>query len=147
LVPLVDPPVVEALRQLVAERARRVPLQYLSGEAVVGGVSVQVGPGVFIPRPETELRLEWGLKLLKGREHPVGLDPWTGACAFALAAASARPDAVVHVVGNAPGALAWALHYAGVGAEAGDTPLALYWSDGTDDTVFAELDGLVHRVL
>ena len=37
----------------------------------MGGVSVQVGPGVFIPRPETELLLEWGLKLLKGREHPV----------------------------------------------------------------------------
>lgn len=147
LVPLVDPPVVEAIRQLVAERAKRVPLQYLTGEAVVGGVSVQVGPGVFIPRPETELLLEWGLKLLKGREHPVVVDLCTGSGALALAVAEARPDAVVYAVDNDPSALAWARHNADLRAEAGDTPIRLYSGDVTDDTVFAELDGLVDLVL
>ncbi len=147
LVPLVDPPVVEAIRRIVAERATRVPLQYLLGEAVMGDISVRVGPGVFVPRPETELLLEWGLKLLKGREYPVVVDLCTGSGALALAVAHARPDAVVYAVDNDPDALAWARHNADLRAEAGDTPIRLYSGDVTDDTVFAELDGLVDLVL
>src|SRR5690606_41210791 len=54
--PLVDPPVLEALRELVERRAKREPLQHLLGTAVLGPVEVAVGPGVFTPRPETEDR-------------------------------------------------------------------------------------------
>ncbi|CAM2919011.1 peptide chain release factor N(5)-glutamine methyltransferase [Saccharomonospora xinjiangensis] len=147
LVPLVDPPVVEAIGRLATERATRVPLQYLLGEAVLGGISVRVGPGVFVPRPETELLLEWGLKVLKGREYPVVVDLCTGSGALALAVANARPDAVVYALDNDPDALAWARHNADLRAEAGDTPIRLYSGDVTDDTVFAELDGLVDLVL
>ncbi|HEY2724222.1 MAG TPA: peptide chain release factor N(5)-glutamine methyltransferase, partial [Pseudonocardiaceae bacterium] len=64
MVPLVDPPVVEALRKLVVQRAARVPLQHLTGTAAMGGVEVAVGPGVFVPRPETESLLMWGLSVL-----------------------------------------------------------------------------------
>ncbi|WP_199432737.1 peptide chain release factor N(5)-glutamine methyltransferase [Qaidamihabitans albus] len=147
LVPLVDPPVVEAIRQLVMRRAKRVPLQHLTGWAALGDITVDIGPGVFVPRPETELLLEWGLKLLKGREYPVVVDLCTGSGVLALAVAHARPDAVVYAVDVDPNALAWARHNADLRAAAGDTSIRLYSGDVTDATVFAELDGLVDLVL
>ncbi|EHR52314.1 protein-(glutamine-N5) methyltransferase, release factor-specific [Saccharomonospora marina XMU15] len=147
LVPLVDPPVVEAIGRLVTERAKRVPLQHLIGWAAIGGIAVDVGPGVFVPRPETELLLEWGLKLLRGREYPVVVDLCTGSGALALAVAHARADAVVYAVDNDPNALAWARHNAEARRSAGDTPIRLYSGDISDPTVFAELDGLVDLVL
>ncbi len=52
---------------LVRRRAERVPLQYLTGEADFAGESFRVGPGVFIPRPETEVLLETAGELLAGR--------------------------------------------------------------------------------
>ncbi|MEU4743832.1 peptide chain release factor N(5)-glutamine methyltransferase, partial [Actinosynnema sp. NPDC023658] len=64
LIPMVDPPVVEALHKVVRQRTTRVPLQHITGRAHLGGVDLEVGPGVFIPRPETELMLEWGLSTL-----------------------------------------------------------------------------------
>lgn len=147
MIPLVDPPVIEAIGQLVAQRAKRVPLQHLTGWAALGEITVSVGPGVFIPRPETELLLEWGLKLLNGREYPVVVDLCTGSGALALAVAHARPDAVVYAVDVDPTALAWARHNADARAEAGDTPIRLYSGDVGDSTIFAELDGLVDLVL
>lgn len=146
-VPLVDPPVVDAIGQVVAQRAKRVPLQYLTGWAALGDITVEVGEGVFIPRPETELLLEWGRTLLKGREYPVVVDLCTGSGALALAFAHARPDAVVYAVDNDANALAWARRNADARAEAGDTPIRLYSGDVTDQTVFAELDGLVDLVV
>lgn len=147
LIPLVDPPVVEALGRLVAQRAKRVPLQHLTGWAALGDITVSVGPGVFIPRPETELLLDWGLKLLKGRELPVVVDLCTGSGVLALAVAHARPDAVVYAVDIDPNALAWARHNADARAAEGDTPIRLYSGDVGDSTIFAELDGLVDLVL
>lgn len=147
LVPLVDPAVVEAIGRLVTERAKRVPLQHLIGWAGIGGIAVDVGPGVFVPRPETELLLEWGLKQLRTREYPVVVDLCTGSGALALAVAHARPDAVVYAVDNDPNALAWARHNAEAREREGDTPIRLYSGDISDPTVFAELDGLVDLVL
>lgn len=147
LVPLVDPPVIDAIGKLVTERAKRVPLQYLTGWAALGPITVDVGPGVFIPRPETELLLEWGLALLRGRTNPIVVDLCTGTGALALAVAHAMPDAVVYAVDCDPHALAWARHNADARAEAGDTPIRLYSGDVGDDTIFAELDGLVDLVL
>lgn len=147
LIPLVDPPVVEAIGRLVAQRAKRVPLQHLTGWAALGDITVSVGPGVFIPRPETELLLDWGLKLLKGRELPVVVDLCTGSGVLALAVAHARPDAVVYAVDIDANALAWARHNADARAAEGDTPIRLYSGDVGDSTIFAELDGLVDLVL
>lgn len=106
--PLVDPPVVDALRVLVARRAAREPLQHILGTAVLGPVTVAVGPGVFTPRPETELLLEWGLQAIEGVEAPVVVDLCTGSGALAIAVAESRPDAVVHAVEADTSALAWA---------------------------------------
>jgi len=147
MVPLVDPPVIDAIGQLVAQRAKRIPLQYLTGWAALGNITVNVGAGVFVPRPETELLLEWGVKFLQGREYPVVVDLCTGSGALALAMAHERPDAVVYAVDVDPQALAWARHNADVHTAAGNTPIRLYSGDIADPTMFAELDGLVDLVL
>ncbi|MGH3518071.1 MAG: peptide chain release factor N(5)-glutamine methyltransferase [Haloechinothrix sp.] len=147
LVPLVDASVVDALRDLVARRAKRVPLQHITGWAAIGAITVEVGPGVFVPRPETELLLGWGRDLLAGRTAPVVIDLCTGSGALALAVADARPDAQVYAVDNDPSALAWARRNADLRAEAGDTPIRLYSGDIADSRLFADLDGMVDLVL
>ncbi|HEX4723199.1 MAG TPA: peptide chain release factor N(5)-glutamine methyltransferase [Pseudonocardiaceae bacterium] len=147
MVPLVDPPVVDAIGQLVGQRAKHVPLQHLTGWAAMGDITVGVGPGVFVPRPETELLLEWGLAAVRDVEHPVVVDLCTGSGALALAIAHARADAVVHAVELDSVALAWARQNAEVRAQAGDTAIRLYAGDVTDPALFADLDGTVHLVL
>ncbi|RKT85664.1 release factor glutamine methyltransferase [Saccharopolyspora antimicrobica] len=147
MVPLVDPPVVQALHDLVRRRAARVPLQHLTGSASLGAVTLSVGPGVFVPRPETELLLAWGESVLDGVEEPVVVDLCTGSGALALAMASARPDAAVHAVEKDPAALSWARRNADQQAQDGATPIRLYSGDVTDPMLFMELEGLVDLVL
>lgn len=147
MVPLVDPSVVESLRKLVTERARRVPLQHLTGSAAIGGIEVAVGPGVFVPRPETELLLAWGLELLEGTDSPLVIDLCTGAGTLALAVAHARPDAEVHAVESDQAALSWARHNADALADAGDTAIRLHYGDVGDTTLLAKFDGMAHLVL
>lgn len=147
LTPLVDPPVVDAMREVVTRRAKRIPLQHITGTAAMGSISVEVGPGVFVPRPETELMLQWGLDLIERREAPIVVDLCTGSGALALAIAHARPDARVFAVDNDPSALAWARRNADVRVAAGDTPVTLYSGDVTDSRLLADLDGLVDLVL
>ncbi|PKW19789.1 peptide chain release factor N(5)-glutamine methyltransferase [Saccharopolyspora spinosa] len=147
MVPLVDPPVVQALHDLVSRRAARVPLQHLTGTASLGALALEVGPGVFVPRPETELLLAWGLATLDGVERPTVVDLCTGSGALALAMANARPDATVHAVEKEPAALAWARRNADRQTQAGDTPIHLYAGDVTDPMLFMELEGLVDLVL
>ena len=106
--PRLDPAAAEALRALVDRRTAREPLQHLLGTAVLGPVEVAVGPGVFTPRPETELLLEWGVAQLRDLASPLVVDLCTGSGALALAIAAMRPDAVVHAVELDPDALAWA---------------------------------------
>ncbi|MFC4605744.1 peptide chain release factor N(5)-glutamine methyltransferase [Rhodococcus kronopolitis] len=149
LVPLVDPEVIERYRGLVARRAERIPLQHITGVASMGEIDLQVGPGVFVPRPETELLLAWALAKLEGTagQRPVVLDLCTGSGALALAIAHARPDAVVHAVELDPKALAWARRNADTRARDGDTPIALHQGDVTDRALLAELEGRVDLVV
>ncbi|HEX2300048.1 MAG TPA: peptide chain release factor N(5)-glutamine methyltransferase, partial [Pseudonocardiaceae bacterium] len=147
LIPLVDPAVIEALHELVHRRAQRVPLQHLTGSAALGGIDVAVGPGVFIPRPETELLLVWGLSLLEQVTAPLVVDLCTGSGALALATARARPDAEVHAVEKDPGALSWARRNADARAMAGDTPITLHCADIADPELLTTLDGRADLVL
>src|SRR4051812_23291841 len=55
----------DRLRDLVRQRAARVPVQHLTGTAPFRHRELLVGPGVFVPRPETELLVEWGLERLR----------------------------------------------------------------------------------
>jgi release factor glutamine methyltransferase len=147
LVPLVDTQVIEELGRLVSQRAKRVPLQHLIGQAAMGAITVVVGPGVFVPRPETELLFAWGLAFLQGIRNPVVVDLCTGSGVLALALAQARPDAAVHGVELDAAALAWARRNAEYRAAAGDTPIRLHAGDVADPAVLADLDGLVDLVV
>ncbi|MBD0323144.1 MAG: peptide chain release factor N(5)-glutamine methyltransferase, partial [Aldersonia sp.] len=149
LVPLAEPAVLEAYRKMVDQRAKRIPLQYITGVASVGDVDVEVGPGVFVPRPETELLFAWALSFLQAhcRHAPVVLDLCTGSGALALAIAHARPDAVVHAVERDARALDWARRNAEHRAQAGDTPVSVHAGDAGDPTLLRELDGRVDVVV
>lgn len=103
----VSPPALVRLEALVLRRARHEPLQYLLGEAEFCGLTLAVGPGVFIPRPETELLVERAL-----RRCPAGpgvvVELCTGSGAVACALALARPELQVWAVERSPAAAAWA---------------------------------------
>lgn len=149
LVPLVEPEVIEAYNKTVLQRAKRIPLQYITGISALGNIDVEVGPGVFVPRPETELLLGWALAFIEGveRKPPVVLDLCTGSGALALALANARPDAEVHAVELDPSALAWARRNADLRAERGDTPIVLHHGDVTDRGLLPELEGRVDVIV
>src|SRR3712207_9522865 len=69
---------------LLDQRAQRVPLQHLTGRAPFRHLELAVGPGVFVPRPETEQRVEWALAQLAGADEPVVVDLGSGSGAIAL---------------------------------------------------------------
>ena len=99
----------EGYADLVAERASRVPLQHLTGRAHFRGLELEVGPGVFVPRPETELLVDLALRSLAGREAPVVVDLATGSGAIALAVKQEWPAARVYAVELTDLAHAWAV--------------------------------------
>ena len=145
--PLVDPPVVEELRRLVVRRAAREPLQHLLGTAVLGPVEVAVGPGVFTPRPETELLLEWGLHAIADVESPLVVDLCSGSGAIALGVAASRPDAIVHAVEADPSAVSWARRNVESHVAAGGTPVVLHVADVRWPDLLVELEAKVDLVL
>ncbi|WP_280268178.1 peptide chain release factor N(5)-glutamine methyltransferase [Nocardia wallacei] len=150
LVAMVTAEQVGEFRELVARRAARVPLQHLTGTAAMGEIDLAVGPGVFVPRPETELLFAWALAQLEaaGHEHrPVVVDLCTGSGALALAIAHARPDVEVHAVELDPVALGWARRNADRCAADGDTPITLHSGDVTAPRILSELDGRVDVVV
>jgi release factor glutamine methyltransferase len=94
---------------LVARRARREPLQHLTGVAGFRHVELRVGPGVFVPRPETELLAGWAIEQAGRLEAPVLVDLCTGSGAIARALADEVPGASVHAVELDEAAHAWAV--------------------------------------
>jgi release factor glutamine methyltransferase len=146
LTPLVDGDVVERYDALVQQRAQRIPLQHILGEAPLGAITVDVGPGVFIPRPETEVLLAWAVKAIADVPRPVVVDLCTGTAAIALAVAAARPDATVYAVERDPAALAWARRNIDRHAQAGQTKVRLRGGDFTDPRLLADLDGTADLV-
>lgn len=147
LTPLVDTETIERLRKLVNLRASRVPLQHVTGTAVMGEITLEVGDGVFVPRPETELLLDWGLRRIQGLPEPLVVDLCAGSGALALAFAHARPDARVLAVESDNAALVWARHNADRAAAAGDRRVALHAGDVAEDGLLAEYDGMAHLVV
>lgn len=93
---------------LVERRVAREPLQHLTGTAYFRHVELQVGPGVFVPRPETELLAGWAIEQATAFEAPLVLDLCTGSGAIARAVADEVPHARVHAVELDPAAHAWA---------------------------------------
>ncbi len=92
----VSPQAQARFRALVADRARRVPLQHLVGSQAFWKHEFLVSSAVLIPRPETELLVESGLELLRGTAQPVIVDVGTGSGCIALSLAGERPEAEIH---------------------------------------------------
>ena len=95
-----------AFHGLVAERARRIPLQHLTGTQAFWKQEFRVTPDVLIPRPETELLVEAALGLLRRTERPVIVEVGTGSGCIALALAAEREDAELHATDLSEAALA-----------------------------------------
>lgn len=126
-------------REMIAARARRMPLQHITGAAAFRYVDLEVGPGVFVPRPETELLAGWAIEQLGDGENQVAVDLCTGSGAIALSIIHEVPQAQVHAVELDEGAYAWAQrNLDGTGAD-----LRL----GDAASAFADLDGLVDVVV
>ncbi|WP_069386952.1 peptide chain release factor N(5)-glutamine methyltransferase [Cellulosimicrobium cellulans] len=97
---------------LVARRAERVPLQHLTGTAPFRHLELAVGPGVFVPRPETEQVAQVAVDAARAAVEAAGravvVDLCTGSGAIALAVATEVPGTVVHAVELDSDAHAWA---------------------------------------
>ncbi|MDV8000557.1 peptide chain release factor N(5)-glutamine methyltransferase [Rhodococcus sp. IEGM 1408] len=149
----VDAAGVAEVERMVAARARdRTPLQYLVGRATSGRLDLAVGPGVFIPRPETELLVESTLAALPAPgpgtgPGPVVVDLCAGSGTLALEIAHARPDASVHAVELHGPALEWLRRNVAERAAAGDTPVEVHQADATDPGLLAHLRGRVDAVV
>jgi release factor glutamine methyltransferase len=132
---------------LVEQRADRVPLQHLTGRAAFRHLELAVGPGVFVPRPETEQIVEWALGRLAGTAAPVVVDLGTGSGAIALSIAHECPGAQVTAVERDPDAIEWTRLNAAARAAAGDPPVEVLAGDMTDPRLLTALDGTVDLVL
>src|SRR5918998_4840783 len=132
---------------LAGQRADRVPLQHLTGRAPFRHLELAVGPGVFVPRPETEQLVEWALARLAGLAEPVVVDLGSGSGAIALSIAHEHPGARVVAVERDPGAIEWTRHNAAARAAAGDFPVEVLAGDMTDPGLLRELDGAVDVVV
>jgi release factor glutamine methyltransferase len=123
---------------LVARRVSREPLQHLTGLTHFRHVELEVGPGVFVPRPETELLAGWAIEQALIVESPVVVDLCTGSGAVAKAIADEVPGARVHAVELDEPAHAWAernLAGTGVDLRRGDMADAFGDLAGTVDVV------------
>lgn len=91
---------VEEFEALVAKRAERFPLQHITGVAHFRRLALKVGPGVFIPRPETEVVTQIAVDALKasGSAEPIAVDLATGSGAIALSLAVEVPNAKVFAI-------------------------------------------------
>ena len=92
---------------LVRRRAQRVPLQHLIGNAGFRHLVLDVGPGVFVPRPETEVVVDAVLAAACALPAPVVVDLCAGAGTIGLSVVHEHPTAVVHLVEKDPEAMTW----------------------------------------
>ncbi|MBL4845227.1 MAG: peptide chain release factor N(5)-glutamine methyltransferase [Planctomycetes bacterium] len=102
---------LSAFRQLMRRRGEgREPVAYLIGERGFRGLDLKVGPGVLIPRPDTEVLVEIGEAFAKTQEQVTFADVGTGSGCVALALATACPQALGLAIDRSPAALAIATH-------------------------------------
>jgi release factor glutamine methyltransferase len=141
---VVAPGAAAELAGLVDRRAAREPLQHLTGVVGFRYLELAVGPGVFVPRPETEVLAGWAVDrarevVVQGRA-PVVVDLCSGSGAIALSVATEVPEASVHAVELDGPAHAWAernLAGSGVDLRLGDMADAFADLDGSVDLVVA----------
>jgi release factor glutamine methyltransferase len=133
-----------AIEALVRRREQREPLQHITGRAPFRSLELNVGPGVFVPRPETEGVAQIAIDALRSMAdpEPIGVDLGTGSGAIALAMASEVPHAKIFACENSADAFPWtSRNFAEVGAR----NATLVFADLAD--AFGELDGTVSVVV
>ncbi len=136
----------ELFAALVEKRSARVPLQHLTGVAYFRNLELQVGPGVFVPRPETELLVDLAIDALSKSAlaetaNPIVVDLGTGSGAIALAIAQELPQSKVFAVELNPDSISFTRkNFERYGQNA-----KLVQGDMAD--AFAELNGQVHLLV
>ncbi|MEN3613121.1 peptide chain release factor N(5)-glutamine methyltransferase [Plantactinospora sp. ZYX-F-223] len=157
----------DRLAELVERRTRHEPLQHLLGSAAFRYLELAVGPGVFVPRPETELLAGWGVEQARrvgatgtgagGSPDRSGADPagggplvvdlCSGSGAIALSVAEEVPEARVVAVERSAAALDWLRRNAAERAGAGDRPIEVVAGDVADPELLAGYAGRVDVLL
>ncbi|AEM81406.1 peptide chain release factor N(5)-glutamine methyltransferase [Streptomyces violaceusniger] len=127
--------------EAVARREAREPLQHITGRAFFRYLELQVGPGVFVPRPETESVVGWAIDAVRAMDvvEPLIVDLCAGSGAIALALAQEVPRSRVHAVELDEGALRWARK------NVQGSRVVLHHADAL--TALPELDGQVDLVI
>lgn len=143
-----------AFAGLLARRAAREPLQHLTGTAPFRHLELAVGPGVFVPRPETEevaqVAVDAARAALAARGRAVVVDLCTGSGAIALAVATEVPGAVVHAVELDAAAHAWAARNVAsvsTAVSTADCRDLVHLVRGDARTALRDLDGTVDVVV
>ena len=134
----------------VARREAREPLQHITGVAYFRYLELAVGPGVFVPRPETEVMTGWAIDALAEMDvaEPVVADLGTGSGAIALAIAQDVPRARVHAVEADPLAYEWASRNVARLAEAAPHTAGRVTLHAADfGSALRDLDGQVDLVI
>jgi release factor glutamine methyltransferase len=126
---------------MVRRREQREPLQYILGTAPFRYLLIDVGPGVFIPRPETELLVDAVVPFAEPIEAPTVVDLCSGSGALAFAVADEVPHARLFAVENDEGALAW------LRRNALETDVEVVAGDVREPQLLAQLDGTVDVVV
>ena len=130
-------------RKLTGKRAERVPIQYLTGRAHFRRIDVEVGPGVFVPRPETEVMTGWAIEqltsLAAGPHRPSVVELCTGSGVIAKAIASEVTRIDIHAVEVSDEAAAYARR------NLADTLVELHVTDMV--TALVDLNGSVDLVI
>jgi release factor glutamine methyltransferase len=129
---------------LLARRVAREPLQHITGRAAFRSLELAVGPGVFVPRPETEQVAQFAIDALQSvpAATPIAVDLGTGSGAIALALATEVPHASVFAVEKSLQAFIWASSNREL---VGATNATIVLGDLSD--AFPELDGTVDVVI
>lgn len=139
-----------AFLDLVARRTTRVPLQHLTGKAYFRHLELVVGPGVFIPRPETELLAQVAIDELNRAVGGVAVELCAGSGAIALSIATEVPNVIVHAVEKSEAAFDWlnknVAKYASQ-LESNGSKVITYLGDATDESILAKLAGTVDTVV
>ncbi len=134
---------VVRFEKLIKERAARVPLQHLTGRAYFRYLELEVGPGVFVPRPETEVMTGWAIDQLRpmimNKRMPLVVELCAGSGAIAKAIATELTGTKVHAVELSEDAAAYASR------NLADVPVWLHVEDMAD--ALPELDGTVDLVI
>lgn len=140
----IDDESIAAIQGLVARRAAREPLQHITGLAPFRSLELAVGPGVFVPRPETEFVAQFAIDALRAvaGDSPIGVDLGTGSGAIALAMATEVPYSRVWAIELSDEAFPWTTRNFETVAAANATLV-----QGDLANAFPELDGTVDVVI